>query len=485
MSAPPDDQADDAARWYVLAASALGSFAASVMFTSVNVAIPTLVEAFDTKFAVVQWVLLAYLLATSALLPILGRLADMVGKRTIFLGGFALYIVGSLLSGLAGTVALLIAFRTLQGVGAAVLTAIGLAIVTDVFPSNERGRAIGINGAVLSTGIVIGPTLGGLLIDVASWRWVFWSGVPVGMLGMLLSYRFVPKYRGSERRRFDFWGAGTLFASLFCLSLALTLGQERAFDDPVILALFTGFAIVLALFLWIEKHAEAPVLELSLFTNRALTVGLVAGFATFIAIAGTIFLMPFYLENILGYSPRNVGLLMSVVPIVLVFIAPIAGTLADRHGERIVAVFGLILILIGYIAITTLDENTTALGYVLRFLPIGFGMGIFQTPNNSAIMGAVERTKSGVAGGLLALTRTLGQTVGIAVLGSLWAARVSVRAATPVGAEATSAPATAQVGGLHDMLYVVIGIIACALALSIWDLRHRRMRSRRSAAAAD
>lgn len=475
----------DSARWFVLAASALGSFAAAVMFTSVNVAIPTLVEAFDTKFAVVQWVLLAYLLATSALLPILGRLADMVGKRTIFLGGFALYIVGSLLSGLSSTVVLLIAFRTIQGVGAAVLTAIGLAIVTDVFPSNERGRAIGINGAVLSTGIVIGPTLGGLLIDVASWRWVFWSGVPVGLLGLLLSYRFVPRYQGEERQRFDFFGAATLFTALFSLSLALTLGQERSFDDPVILALFASFAVVLGGFLWIEKRAEAPVLELSLFTNRPLTIGLVAGFATFVAIAGTIFLMPFYLENILGYSPRNVGLLMSVVPIVLVFIAPIAGTLADRHGERIVAVFGLILILIGYIAISTLDENTTALGYILRFLPIGLGMGTFQTPNNSAIMGAVERTRSGVAGGLLALTRTLGQTAGIAVLGSLWSARVSARAESPVGAEATSAPAAAQVGGLHDMLYVVIAIIACALVLSLWDLYERRARSQVHAAPAD
>ena len=472
-------------RWFVLAASALGSFASSIMFTSVNVAIPTLVEAFGTKFAVVQWVVLAYLLATSALLPILGRLADMVGKRAIFLGGFALYTVGSLLSGMSPSITALIAFRTLQGVGAAVLTAIGLAIVTDVFPSRERGRAIGINGAVLSTGIVIGPTLGGLLIDAASWRWVFLVGVPVGLAGLVLAMRFVPGYHGTERSRFDFAGAATLFATLFCLSLALTMGQERSFTDPVILALFGGFAAGLAAFLAVERRAEAPVLDLSLFSNRPLMVGLVAGFATFISIAGTIFLMPFYLENVLGYSPRDVGLLMSVVPIVLVIIAPIAGALADRYGERIVAVFGLGFVLIGYIAITGFDEQTTALGYVVRFLPIGLGMGTFQTPNNSAIMGAVERTRSGVAGGLLALTRTLGQTAGIAVLGSLWAARVAARSNEPVGAEATAAPAGAQVGGLHDMLYVVIAIIAAALVLSVWDLYHRRTRAPARAAPTD
>lgn len=471
-------------RWYVLAAAALGGLASSIMFTAVNVAMPSLVEAFDTRFAVVQWVVLAYLLATSALLPILGRLADMVGKRTILLGGFAIYLVGSLLTGAAWSIGAVIGFRVLQGVGAAVLTGIGLAIVTDVFPSRERGRALGLSGAVLSTGIVIGPTLGGFLLDVMSWRWVFWAGVPVGLFGLLLALRFVPSYVGEQERRFDLPGAFALFATLFSLSLALTLGQGRSFDDPSILALFAGAAVGLAAFLWIEARAPAPVIELSLFANRELTIGLVAGFATFISIAGVIFLMPFYLENILGYAPRNVGLLMSVVPIVLVVAAPIAGALADRYGERIVAVFGLVLILVGYLAITGLDENTTALGYIMRFLPIGLGMGTFQTPNNSAIMGAVERARSGVAGGLLALTRTLGQTAGIAVLGSLWAARVATRAQGPIGAEATTAPAGAQIGALHDMLWVVVAIVALALVLSLWDLYHRRMRSVPDVAAA-
>lgn len=465
-------------RWLVLSSAALGAFGATVMGTGVNVALPTLVRTFETDFAVVQWVVLSYLLATSALLPVLGRLADAFGKRRFFLAGFATFALGSLLCGLAPSAGALIALRTLQGLGSAVLTALGLAIVTDVFPASERGRAIGVNGAVLSAGIVIGPTLGGFLIDALSWRWVFWIGVPLGLAGLLLAWRVVPAGRGDRERGFDVAGAATLVVALTALSLALTFGQGRGFTDAAVLALFALAGAGLIAFPAIERRAVAPVLELSLLRNRELTIGLVAGLATFIAIAGTIFLMPFYLEKVLGYAPREVGLLMSVVPIVLVLTAPLAGILADRVGARPVTVAGLALILIGYLAIGTLDTETTALGFVLRFLPIGLGMGTFQTPNNSAVMGSVPRRRSGVAGGLLALTRTLGQTAGIAVLGSLWVARVAVRGGTGAG-DATAADPLVQVAALGDMLLVVQIGIALALALCVWDLAvlHRAVRA--------
>ena len=187
--------------------------------------------------------------------------------------------------------------------------------------------------------------------------------------------------------------------------------------------------------------------------------------------------MPFYLENILGYSPRNVGLLMAIVPIVLVFIAPVAGSLSDRYGARPITVIGLVLVLGGYFAIGALDEETSALSYVLLFLPIGLGMGVFQSPNNSAIMGSVPRAQSGVAGGLLSETRVLGQTSGIAILGTFWATRVAVRAPGQVGGDATNAPVAAQIGGLHDMLTFIQVMIALALILCVWDLFRRRQLS--------
>jgi EmrB/QacA subfamily drug resistance transporter len=473
---------DPGRRRWVLVAAALGAFASSVMATSVNVALPSLVQALDAPFALVQWVVLAYLLATAALLPIVGRLADMLGKRAIFVAGFAVYALGSLATGAAPDVGWLIAFRLLHGVGSAVLTGVGLAIVTDVFPAEERGRAIGVNGAVLSAGIVLGPTLGGLLVEVG-WRWVFLAGAPIGLLGALLAWRFVPPYPRGEEQRFDLPGAALLTGTLTSLSLALTLGQDLGFAAPTVLAFFAGAALGLPAFLAVERRSAHPIVDLTMFRDARLSVGLAAGLGAFVSIAGTIFVMPFYLENVLGLPPRHVGLLMSVTPILLVILAPIAGALADRHGERIVTVVGLGFALLGFSLVATLEADTTPLGFVLRFVPVGIGMGTFQSPNNSAIMGSAPPGRSGVAGGLLGLTRALGQTSGIAVLGSLWAARVAARAGGAAGPEGALAPAAAQVGGLHDMMRLVQVLVVLALALCLWDLARGRARRRREMAA--
>lgn len=458
----------------MLTASSLGAFLAVVMATGVNVALPSLVQAFESDFPVVQWVVLSYLLVNSVLLPIVGRLGDMLGKKTLFITGFFTFALGSLLCGLSPNVLTLILFRMVQGVGSALLTALGLALVTDVFPAHERGKALGINGAAISSGVVIGPSVAGLVIDAASWNWVFFLNVPFALIGALVAFRFVPLHRPKGAHRFDVPGALLLFISLLALMFALTLGQARGFAEPLILGLFAFSALTLLAFVWFELGTEEPIVELRLFRNADLSIGLITGLATFVAISGTIFLMPFYLENILGFAPREVGLLMAIVPIVLVVIAPIAGTLSDRFGPRPVTVIGMSLILVGYLAVGTLDEHTTALGYILRFLPVGLGMGTFQSPNNSAIMGSVAKARSGVAGGLLAFTRALGQTAGIAVLGTLWAARVSLRAAEPVGADATRAPVAAQVGGLHDMMLVIQVMILLALLLTVWDLIRKR-----------
>ena len=462
-------------KWWALVASSLGALLGAVMFTSINVALPSLTKSFGTEFNVVQWVVLAFLLAMGTLLPIVGRLADMLGKRPLFILGYATFTLGSLLCGLAPGVVTLIVFRALQGLGAAFLTALGLAIITDVFPSTERGRAIGINGSVLSTGIVIGPTLGGFLVDALSWRWIFFAAVPIGLIGMMLAYRYVPGSRPKGGQRFDVAGATLLFLALLALSLALTLGQDAGFDSVPIVTLFISSVVLTVTFLIFEWRVRDPIIELRLFRNTRLSVGLAIGFPTFLAISGTILLMPFYLENILGYAPRNVGLLMSVVPVFLVVTAPLAGAAADRFGERPVTLVGLTTLIGGYLAIGTLDVDTSALGYVLRFLPVGLGMGIFQTPNNSAIMGSVPRERSGIAGGLLALTRALGQTAGIALLGTLWVARVNTRAGVP-GADATGADAAIQVAGLHDMFLVIQVMLGLAIALALWDsFRPRRV----------
>ena len=203
--------------------------------------------------------------------------------------------------------------------------------------------------------------------------------------------------------------------------MALTFGQRNGFGDGIVLLLTASFVVFLTTFILIELRMNQPMIDLRLFRNSLFSVSLTTGFIIFICLSGSLLLMPFYIQNVLGYDPQQTGLLMGTVPVAMGIIAPISGTLSDRFGSRSITVAGLAMLTIGFLAVSTLDAGTTTLGYILRFLPVGLGMGMFQSPNNSAIMGAAPRERLGIASGMLAVTRTLGQTTGIAVLGALWA----------------------------------------------------------------
>lgn len=474
---------DYSRKWYVMAAVAMGIFLATIDGSIVNVALPTLIDTFQAEFHLVEWVVLSYLLVVTTLMLSIGRLGDMIGKKKIYSSGMIIFTVGSVLCGLAPSVYWLIGFRVLQAIGAVMMMALGMAILTEAFPARERGKVLGLGGSVVSIGIVTGPVLGGILIEALSWHWIFFVNLPVGIVGVLMVQRFVLDLKPAGGQRFDYWGAASLFASLTAFSLALTLGQQEGFDRPFILALFAVWAIFLIVFLAVEWRSREPMVDLRIFRNTLFSVNLITGFITFIGTAGTIILMPFYLENVLGYSTRSVGLLLAVVPIAMGLSAPVAGSLSDRFGTRPITVVGLAVLVAGYYGVSTLGTDTTALGYVLRFLPIGLGMGIFQSPNNSAIMGSVPRTRLGVASGLLSITRTLGQTVGIAALGALWASRVFAYAGRVLPHGATTAAAAHQVAGFQDTFLIVDLFVVVALGLSVWGLVRERRERRREPAA--
>jgi EmrB/QacA subfamily drug resistance transporter len=465
---------DYSRKWYVMAAVAMSIFLATIDGSIVNIALPTLVRDLNSSFATVQWVVLAYLLTLTTLMLGVGRLADIRGKKPIYVAGFVVFTVGSVLCALAPNIYWLIGFRVLQAVGGAMTLALGAAIVTEAFPAHERGRALGTIGSTVSLGIVAGPLFGGLILSALSWHWIFLVNLPVGILGTLMAQRFVPAIQPPGGERFDFAGAGTLFASLIALLLALTLGQEQGFVSPLILALFAIWLVFLAIFINIEMRSASPMIDLRLFRNRLFSINLGTGFLTFVAISGMFILMPFYLENILGYPIQWVGPLQAAVPVMLGVTAPIAGALSDRYGSRRISIIGLVVLLAGYLATTTLSLETTAVGYMLRLLPIGIGMGIFQSPNNSAIMGAVPRQRLGIASGLLSMTRTLGQTTGIAIMGAIWAGRVIARTGDDVAGGVTNAPAEIQVAAMHDAFYVNVVLIALALAVAVWAWMQER-----------
>ena len=465
---------DYSRKWYVLSAVGMGVFLATIDGSIVNISLPTLVSSFQTDFALVQWVVLAYLLTVTTLMLGVGRLADIYGKKPIYTAGFIIFTIGSVLCGLSPSIYTLIGFHVLQALGAAMIMALGMAITTEAFPPSERGRALGITGTIVSVGIAVGPTLGGLIVKNLSWHWIFFVNLPIGIIGTFMVVRYVPAFRPAGGQRFDYWGALTLCISLLSLLVALTLGQRAGFGDRAVLLLIGSWIVFLATFIFIELRTEQPMIDLRLFRNSLFSVSLTTGFIIFICLSGTLILMPFYAENVLGYDPQQTGLLMATVPVALGIIAPISGNLSDRFGSRPITVAGLAVLTVGFLAVSSLDAETTTLGYVLRFLPVGLGIGMFQSPNNSAIMGAAPRDRLGIASGMLAVTRTLGQTTGIAVLGALWAGQVFKNAGEVIAGGATAAPVAAQVFALRETFVIVSVLIFLALLLSIWGLREER-----------
>ncbi len=467
---------DYSRKWYTMIAVGSGIFLSTIDSSIVNVALPTMVKEFNTPISTVQWVTLSYLLTLTTLMLAIGRLADIKGKKNIYSLGFVLFILGSLLCGLSPTIYFLIAARIFQAVGAVMIMSLGMGIVTEAFPPGERGMALGITGAIVSIGIILGPTIGGLIIDAINWQWIFFVNVPVGIIGILMVLRYVPVVPPVGGQKFDFLGAGTLLASLLSLLFALTLVETLGFGNIVIFILLFAFALFLFLFIKIEGSSSHPMIDLKMFSDPVFTTGLVTGFLSFTAMSGTTFLIPFYLENVLHYPVRQIGLLMGIVPLAMGIMAPISGSLSDRYGSNSITVVGLAFLLTGYISLTSLGTQTTTLGYILRYLPIGIGLGIFQSPNNSAIMGSAPRSRLGVVSGMLAITRTLGQTTGIAILGAIWAGRV-IQLGENFAGSATQAPIQLQAQALQETFMVAALLIGTAFCLAVWRLINQRNKS--------
>lgn len=471
---PANPPIDYSRKWFIMAAVATGIFLATIDGSIVNVALPVMQTKLATTFSLVQWVVLGYLLTVTTLMLSIGRWADMVGKKRIYSAGFIIFTLGSFLCGISPTIYLLIGARIFQASGAAMMMALGTAIVTENFPPSERGRALGISGLMVSLGIIAGPTVGGIILGSLSWHWIFYVNLPIGIIGIIMVSKFVPNRIPGIRQKFDFFGAVWLFASVSCLLLGLTAGEENGFNSPIVYSLLLAFIIFLAAFIVTEKRAEQPMIDLNLFKDGLFSVNLVTGLMTFIGLSGTLILMPFYLQNVLGHSPRVAGLMMSVVPLALGLTSILSGWLSDKFDTRALTATGLFLLVIGFVLVSTLSVDTTIPGYIIRFLPIGLGMGMFQTPNNSAIMSSAPKDKLGVASGLLSLTRTLGQVIGISVLGAFWTGRVLFYAGTNLSGGASSASPAAQTSGLQDTAHLIIIGIAIALVLSLIAWRKGR-----------
>jgi EmrB/QacA subfamily drug resistance transporter len=453
--------------WLVFAAVAMGIFLSTIDGSIVNVALPTFVNEFHTQFAMVQWVVLGYMLILSSLMLSMGRLGDIIGKKSVYMTGMILFTASSLCCGLAPTVVWLIISRLFQAVGASMIVSLGMGILTETFPPQQRGKVLGAAGSIVSIGIITGPTLGGLIIDSLSWHWIFFVNVPIGIIGFLMVWQFLPASHKSRHQRFDFFGAAALFVSLSCFLLALTLSQRFGYAHSIILSLFAVWLIFFVLFLIMEFRIDQPMVDMRLFRNLKFSLSLFTGFTTFVTSGGVILLMPFYLQNVLGFRPSHIGLMMAIVPVTTGLISPLAGSLSDRFGTRFISTLGLIIMFFGYLGLLSLGIHTSTMHYIFNFIPIGIGLGLFQSPNNSAIMGTAAREKVGVVSSLLSLTRTLGQSAGVAVIGTFWANRVAFHSQALFKMGTTMTAPFFQVQALNDTILIACVILGIGMVLNI------------------
>lgn len=414
--------------------AAVGVFMSTLDSSIIGVSLPTLSDHFGTDIATIEWVILSYLLAITTLLLAFGRLSDMVGRRYVFSGGILTFTLGSALCSLSGSAGQLIGFRVVQGIGAAMTMATGPALITAAFPREERGSALGMMGSVVSVGLMTGPPLGGFLIDWVGWRSIFSINIPVGILGTAYALRVLRSEGGATPgaegpRRFDLKGAFFMFCAVTSLLLAITRGQERGWGSAEIVGLFALAAAFLAWFLAVERALERgaatgggpPLVELSLFRSRPFSASNVSSFLSFLGMFAVTLLMPFYMERILGYTPRHVGLALTAVPLAMALVAPFSGWVADRTNSYVLSSVGMAVTCSSLFVLGRLGPGASFADVVLRLGATGVGLGLFHSPNNSIIMGSVPRSRLGVAGGMLGMMRNLGMVTGLAVAGAAFA----------------------------------------------------------------
>lgn len=451
---------------------------ASLIFSSAAVVLPDIVREFKISFAAGQWVLLSYTLAQTSIMPIVGRLGDMFGKRPVFLGGTIAFMVTSVLPGLAPTIELMLFFRVLQAVGAAFAIALNYGIVIETFSPSERGKALGAFGAIFAAGSILGPMISGFVLGALSWRWIFFVGQPLSLISLILAWRYLPQSRPAGRQSFDWSGSFLLFSGLLTLMLYLTFGSGLGFISPFMLGLLAVSVFAIWQFVRNEARVRAPLLDLSLFRNSQFSVCLSIRILTNVAIGGLWFLFPFYLVDILLIDPVLAGILLTVFWVIFGVAVLVSGALTDRFGFRLIASIGLFILGLGCFTVSTLSAASSAADFILRVAPIALGFGIAHSPTDSAVMGSVPRDRLGIASGTNTISRFLGRTAGVAALGALWASRVRANAGSDFSGVVTEAAAPAQIAGLQSVAVAALALVGVTLALIAWESLSSRSAAR-------
>jgi EmrB/QacA subfamily drug resistance transporter len=457
----------DAYPWIIVATVCIGAFMGQLDTSIVSLVLPALEEQFNTSLHNVQWVAIIYLLVLTGLLTPLGRVADEFGRKALYTGGFLVFIAGSALCGLAPDLPMLVGARAVQAIGAAMLQANSVAIITAAVPREKLGRAIGVQATAQALGLAIGPSVGGVLIAWLGWRWVFWVNVPFGLAGTLLARYTLPRTEG-ERRAAPFNQAGSLLLPLGIGSLLL------AFTYLSMIVYFVPVAALLLLaFAYSERRAAEPLLGADVLGAPGMRAGVIAALLSYTVLFGGLFAVPILLERVFGATPDRAGFILTTVPAVLAVVAQFGGYLGDRFGTRLPTVSGMALAAAG-LALLWWAAGGTLGPLEVGLALFGFGVGLFIPSNNASIMHAAPAARLGVAGGLLNMMRGLGASFGVALVGV--AMQWHVGKPTHLGA---------QTQVLHGFRLATAALVVAALVAGALSIGRRASRRRRGVGDAD
>jgi EmrB/QacA subfamily drug resistance transporter len=404
----------DSYRWWALSCTSLGMLLAATNSGTLIIALPDLERSLHTSLLALVWVILAYMIASTVLVLTAGRLSDLFGRKTAYVGGFIVFAAASLGAGFAGNGDQLILWRILQGIGSSFLFANAAALVTDAFPREQLGFAMGANTMVAAIGLVLGPVLGGALVAI-SWHWVFWFNVPFALGGALWGALVLHELaKPDEVRGFDFLGTIAFILGLTALVLAVSRGGLSGWNDPIVLGGFVVAAVLLPLWVAIERRGRAPMLDLALFSNRLFAAASVASFINGLARFALMFIFVFYFQGAQGNSPITAGIKLMPLAVGMLIASPLAGRYCDRHGSRGLAVIGMLVTAAGLALMTGLQVHSSFIFSGLTLAVVGVGSGMFMSPNTAAMMGAVPPHRRGIAAGARVVLQNTGAVLSIA-----------------------------------------------------------------------
>ncbi|NMG49537.1 MFS transporter [Azoarcus communis] len=426
-----------------------------------NVALPTLAQSFEASFQAVQWVVLAYLLAITSTIVVVGRLGDVIGRRRLLLVGIAVFTVASVLCSAAPGLGWLVAARAFQGIGAAIMMALTMALVGEAIPKERTGRAMGLLGTLSAVGTALGPTLGGVLIAAGGWQAIFLIKLPLGVATLVLALRALPsdvRSAGAVRPQFDSAGMVVLALTLSAYALAMTLGKGGfgGVNGVLLLAAIGGGA----LFLWIEARAPVPLVRLGLFRQGALGAGFAMSALVTAVVMATLVVGPFYLANAFALDAAGVGLVMSTGPLVAALSGMPAGRLVDRLGAQRMTIAGLAAMTLGAFALPALSASVGLPGYVGALAAITSGYALFQAANNTAVMTGSSADQRGLVSGLLNLSRNLGLITGASLMGAAFALGTGTSDFTALAPQAAAS-------GLAAAFASATGFVLVALLIAV------------------